>query len=70
MKRCAVEALLRALTHVDQPRIRCHRENPRIDQSIVQHDIGLLQQPGGFQRQKVRVARSGADKVNARTDGF
>ena len=51
------------LAHTNQRRIRMREvENVAVDEAVVEHELGLGQHFGPFQRQQVGVARAGANQ--------
>jgi hypothetical protein len=55
------------LADVDPPRPRLDEaQNPLADQSVVDHDVGELEEPCRLQGQKLRVAGPGSDQMNRR----
>ena len=43
----------------------CPSQELRIDQRVIDDDIGARQEVAAFERQKTRVARTGADQVHS-----
>ena len=45
-------------------RPRCQRDDFRMDQRVMEHDIGALKQARRAQRQQIRRARAGANEID------
>ena len=58
------------LAHTDQRRIRMREvEDVAVDEAVVEHELGLGQHLGPFQRQQVGIARAGANQPQVRFGG-
>ena len=45
-------------------------QEPAVDEVVVEHDVGLLEEAGALQGQQTRVSGTGADDVDAALDGL